>query len=429
MSVVGIIAEYNPFHEGHRYQMEQAKALSGAEGVIVAMSGDFVQRGEPALLSKWERARTAVDYGADLVFEIPLRGCLGDAGIYGEAGVRTILASGLATHLSFGSEAGELSILFRAAERLEEDRFQAELREAQKKGKSYPAAQEEAYRKLYGTTSEEEPLIMNSPNDLLALSYLRTLIRCAREKNEANLPLIPVPVRRKGAAYHENSLKKSYASASGIRTALINGVPSEEWASFVPRAEIPVLTDIAPRIREAEERYFTIIQSRLLAMDEKNVGTLLDAYPSGGEGIGNRLRKEALFARSTDDLIKRSKSGRYTYTRISRLLAQMVLDLPRSTNELRRAEAQPSYLKLLAASPRGRGMLRERQKDPDSGIPILTNESRQSNLLTEEGRLQREESIRASLLRNLLYQEDLYTSSDYVRHPYLAAEEESHTEY
>lgn len=425
MSVIGIVAEYNPFHEGHRYQMEQAKALLGAEGVVVAMSGDFVQRGEPALLCKWERARVAVECGADLVFEIPLRGCLGDAGIFGEAGVRTLLATGLVTHMSFGSEAGELSILFRAAKRMENEEFQRELREALDRGLSYPAAQESAYRKLYGADAGEDLPVMRSPNDLLALSYLRALIRAAHETGEEKLPLVPLPIRRKGASYHENSLRKTFASASGIRQALFEGAPKESWGGFVPDTEIPSLLRVVPKLREAEDRYFLMIQGRLLTMDEKEAGERLDRYPSGGEGIGNRLRREAFFARSTEDLIKRAKSSRYTYTRISRLLAQTLLDLPRKEDAPQDHGTQPSYLKLLAASSRGRRMLRERKKEQDPGLPILTNESRQSELLTEEGLLQRRESVRASNIRNLLYREDLYAASDYVSHPYLADDEET----
>ena len=187
IKAAGITAEYNPLHNGHLYHIAETRRITGCDAVVVAMSGDFVQRGEPAIMDKWVRAEHALRSGADLVLEIPVLYCLGNAGQYADAAVNILEATGRVTHISFGSESGDAGSLIRIAQTFKENGHEIEssIKTLRKEGFSYPAARELAYSELRaakkGTNADTDPeilediRILNSSNDILAIEYIKAM--------------------------------------------------------------------------------------------------------------------------------------------------------------------------------------------------------------------------------------------------------------
>ena len=223
MKVAGVIAEYNPFHNGHQYHLEQTRKLTGADYIVVIMSGDFVQRGGPAITDKYLRVKSALENGADLVIQMPVTGSTLSAGEYAKCGVETLSRLGIVTDISFGCEAknaAEQQLLIKTAGFLHDESkaFQSILAEGMRRGLTFPAARANALCSFW----EREPGLQNtlqtvlaSPNNILALEYLHANL-------ETDHPMVPCMVTRTGAAYHEQSLSDaaSFPSATAIRQRL-----------------------------------------------------------------------------------------------------------------------------------------------------------------------------------------------------------------
>ena len=210
MKTLGIITEYNPFHQGHAYMLERAKRKADADRVVVIMSGSFVQRGEPAIFDKWTRTAAALKNGADLVLELPVLFAAANAEAFARGAVRLLTESGIVDTLAFGSESGNLQELQEAAKILanETEEFQRLLKELLGEGLSYPAAR----AKVLETLSQINSDILSKPNDILGLEYLKAL-------DYYSSPILPLTIRRKGD-YNSLSLSNGYASASAVRKAL-----------------------------------------------------------------------------------------------------------------------------------------------------------------------------------------------------------------
>ena len=210
--VTGIIAEYNPFHNGHAYQIQKARELTGCDFVVVVMSGDFVQRGAPALFDKYTRTKMALLGGADLVLELPVWASSASAEFFAAGAVSVLEGIGCTDFLCFGAEDEKLSKMQKAVELLanENTEFQKQLRDVLKTGLSFPAARKQA---LSGFLTEEESSILDKPNNILGIEYLKAL----KAKNSS---IEPVIVKREGQGYHGQELSHGFASASGIRSAL-----------------------------------------------------------------------------------------------------------------------------------------------------------------------------------------------------------------
>lgn len=248
MNFLGVIAEYNPFHNGHQYHLQKSKALTSTDGVICVMSGNFLQRGEPALLDKWERTKMALSGGVDLVIELPMPYALRSAEFFAYGGVSLLDATGVVSHLSFGSESGELEKLnliakIFATEPTELDNFIGFYLD---KGLSYPSARTQAlidYIKetkidLKITQTELESLTSN-PNNILGLEYLKAIHRLDSK-------LKPITISRKAASFHETSIHGNIASATAIRKNLLqktqDNLPfDEELLNTIPLSSQTIL--------------------------------------------------------------------------------------------------------------------------------------------------------------------------------------------
>ena len=426
MKTAGIVCEYNPLHNGHIYHLNETRRLSGADALVLAMSGNFVQRGEPAILDKWERARLAVSAGADLVLEIPTLYCLADAGRYAKGGIGTLKALGICDFISFGSESGDLESLSLIAERLADNKEEIDkiISENKDLGLSFPTARELAYENIFGDASRASSKdafddadkdanqdanngrnaeIPTSSNDILAIEYLKQI---------SDSGLKPITVKRIGASYNEElNDGKQFQSASAIRKALEKG---EDVSPYVP-ADVLLKLNQARALgrfgKPAEERLFNLIRYAIISSTVEQI----DECPSGGEGLGNRIKEAVIKSDNLQDLLLASKSKRYTYTRLSRLALQILLGMDRRMYDY---ETIP-YIRILAVSERGRELLSIVKKKEFNSAPLLTNINKNCNELSSYGKSVLDLDIKASDIYNMICARDLYKESDYCKRPYI----------
>ncbi len=428
MKTAGIVCEYNPLHNGHIYHLNETRRLSGADALVLAMSGNFVQRGEPAILDKWERARLAVSAGADLVLEIPTLYCLADAGRYAKGGIGTLKALGICDFISFGSESGDLESLSLIAERLADNKEEIDrlISENKDLGLSFPTARELAYEKIFGDEGKRaikdavgdadkdtntnrnadkggNAEIPTSSNDILAIEYLKQI---------SDSGLKPITVKRIGASYNEElNAKQQFQSASAIRKALEKG---EDVSPYVP-ADVLLKLNQARALgrfgKPAEERLFNLIRYAIISSTAEQI----DECPSGGEGLGNRIKEAVIKSDNLQDLLLASKSKRYTYTRLSRLALQILLGMDRRMYDY---ETIP-YIRILAVSERGRELLSIVKKKELNTAPLLTNINKNCNELSSYGKSVLDLDIKAVDIYNMICGVDLYKESDYCKRPYI----------
>ena len=350
MRVFGIICEYNPFHRGHKWQIDELRRLAGEEecAVVCAMSGDFVQRGDFAVERAHARAEAAVRGGADLVLELPLPWAISSAEGFARGGVGVLAATGVVDTLAFGSECGDAVKLQRAAGALLREEFPDALRGELIKGLSFAAARERAARTLIG----EDAAVLQEPNDILGVEYCKALL-------QSGSAIVPMALMRKSVG-HNGGAAEGFASASHIRELLARG----ENASAYLTAESAAIyarecaEGRAPVTMRNAER---AVLSRLRAMDEAD----LARYDGGNEGLYRRFYDAARTAASVDGLLSAVKTKRYAYARLRRMLLAAYLgvtadDMP---------DAVP-YLRVLACNERGRALLRTIKKT--GSAPVLT---------------------------------------------------------
>ena len=347
MPVIGIIAEYNPLHLGHTYQITQARRLLGQDSPVVAvMSGNFVQRGEVAILHKHARAEAAIGCGVDLVLELPTAWAAATAETFSRGGVSLLAGTGVVTHLCFGSEHGDPAALEQTAACLESQAYREALAGRLKHGVTFAAARQAAAEEFVGTPAR----CLSSPNDALAVEYLRAL-------RAQGAGLTPVAIRRMGAA-HDSDETGIFASASAVRRRIL---AEEPWEHLVPVASAAVLRremaqGRAPVSMSACEQ---MILSRLRAMGEED----FRPYDGGHEGLYHRFYRAVRQAATLEEVLEAAKTKRYTRARLRRMALAAWLGLTQ-------VGETPPYLRVLAANARGCGLLKEMKGR--ATLPVLT---------------------------------------------------------
>ncbi len=394
MAVVGIIAEYNPLHLGHLYHINNTKVLYPDAGIICIMSGNFVQRGDYAIVNKNIRARAAVDAGADLVIELPLPYCLASAPVFAHSAVSMLEACGNTTHISFGSECGDINVLKKAALASFEEAFNTNVQEALSHGFSYAHALGSAYPPKLRD-------ICFSPNNLLGIEYIRSLVMLQSRVE-------PITFKRKGAGHDSLELSK-YASASAIRKNISNGAPLDILAlpSFMlDYIKTEQTLGRFPVLMEAQE---CSIVSVLKRMSKEEMSEI----PEISEGLENRLFEAAKTAATTEQLLSALKSKRYTLARARRILLSAYLGIKRQDQDM-----PPPYLRLLAVGKRGRSLLHSMKST--ATLPIITKPAA-LKLLDDRCRQLALLEERADSLYSLAYSGkaargygDFFTSSPYI---------------
>ena len=356
MNAVGIIAEYNPFHEGHTYLIQQAKKRSGTELAVIVMNGDFVQRGEPAVFDKYQRTRAALAGGADMVLELPLRFGISSAGDFALGGVMALSALPSVTHLAFGSECGEISPFLETAAILSDESgtFQAVLSRSLQDGLSYPAARAHALTE----TTRISPAFLAQPNNILGIEYCLALKKLSSS-------LIPVTILRKGMGYHETG------ETGRVHTACY---PS---ATALRRQ---ILADGTPHL--TLEDFDTAMEYALLENDT------LTGYKDISPDLADRIQKFLPQTHSIQELITRCQTRAFTTGRIRRALMQCLLHIERT-------EPVMPYLRLLGLSKKAGVLL---SQVPGS-CHILSRLAADTKALDPEAR---------TLLRQDLFASELY---------------------
>ena len=333
MKTVGIICEYNPLHLGHRKQIDRIRAEFGPETAIVcAMSGNFVQRGAPAIVDKTPRAAAAVACGADLVLELPVTAALSSAEGFAAAGVKQLAA--LCETLCFGAETANREILMTAANALLSDGFPPLLRQELDTGKSFPAAREAALKRLGVETD-----ILSQPNNILAVEYCKAIAA-------QNADMEVFPIHRQGS-YHALSVDAENPSATAVRNLMLI---SHNWKSCVPAPARPLLEGAALHSTAAGEK---AILARLRTMSDAD----FEALPYGSEGLWRKLMHACRRETTLEDILTATKSKRYTRTRLDRMVMCAFLGITEADLAM-----EVPYTRVLAFSNRGRQLLKEAKK-------------------------------------------------------------------
>ncbi len=325
MQITGIICEYNPLHLGHQKQIRYLR--SRGDAVVCLMSGNFVQRGHPAIIDKMTRAKAAVACGADLVLELPVQYALSSAEGFAAGGV-TILSK-LCNNLCFGAEDADLEGLVRIAKALLSDEFTEKLRQQLDKGLSFPAARAAAV-----TDMGLDAALLETPNNILAIEYCKAILA-------QNSSLTPLPIHRLGG-YHDLLPDTENPSASAVRNLMNH---SQAWQAYVPEEAVGLL-EIAP-LHSFKNNEKAILY-RLRTMTDAE----FEALPYSSEGLWRKLMHACREKNSLEEIITATKSKRYTRTRIDRMILCAYLGL--TAAEL--AEPAP-YCRVLAFNDRGREIL------------------------------------------------------------------------
>ena len=386
--VLGIIAEYDPFHLGHEYHLRQAREMTGADLCVAVISGHFTQRGEPALTDKWSRAEMAVSSGVDLVVEMPFAFACNNAGYFAEGGVRILEALGV-DYIAFGSETADTSRLVEAARMrssmTEEDH--AKIRELVKDGLSFPRA-----RSL--VLCEKDGF---GPNDSLAIEYIMRM-----EKAE------PIAVKREGTGHDEEVVCGSFASASYIRRKLLQRASFDEISHIVPNTTLNILK------REYEASGFasnSMLFDLLLGKALSNPAEELNKVFGAEEGLGSKLKDGFRYASDYEGLIDLLKSKRYTRTRIQRVLVHFLSGLTRE-----KMKTMKPYIRVLAFNEKGARHLKELKKSGDMKLPVVENIKSEMRFFADL-RDTLELDIMAADIYNTALKRDLYLNSEFVKKP------------
>lgn len=361
MHTIGIIAEYNPFHSGHRHQLEVLCRSFGPESsLICVMSGNFVQRGDAAIADKWTRTAMALRGGVNLVLELPTPWAVASAETFALGGVSLLHAAGVVDTLSFGSEAGALAPLAAVASCLSSPEYSAALRRELDRGLSFASSRQQAVSALLGEAGD----ILRTPNNNLGVAYLRAL-------QQLRSPIRPHTLLRAGASHDAPQPPAGgHASASYLRQALLEGTPAALSPYLTPE-DIAALGAVGPAALSFCTRG---VLAKLRAMTRQD----LSALPDGGEGLSARLSAAAQQATCLDSLYALAKSKRYAHARIRRLVLWAFLGLTAED----RPEAPP-YLRVLGFDAKGRALLRKMKTA--AALPVLVKPAHAGNL-TPPGR-------------------------------------------
>lgn len=339
MKTAAIICEYNPFHNGHKYHIEQTRKQHGATHIVCVMTGNFTQRGDVALCDKYERARAALMSGADLVLELPVAFSLASAEYFARGAVHIIKSLGCADMLSFGSETGDSSILKEAAGAvhfaLDSDAFL----DYMKKGMSYPAALKATVEEYYTSDVVD---ILTGPNNILGVEYIRAL-------DMAGGTIEPVTVKRYGAAHDSEEISRT-VSASKLRKMIRNGEDVSLYTEFSGYENYACI-----------ERLEAAILAKLRTMTRSD----FEKLPNGGGGIENRMVKAVKTATSLPQLMLMIKSKNFTMSRVRRLILCAFLGITK--NDLK---TMPSYIRILGMNDKGKEIL---AASKDCPLPIDTS--------------------------------------------------------
>lgn len=389
--IIGITAEYNPFHAGHLYQINELRRKFEDVSIIVAMSGSFTQRAEPTILDKWTRARLAIQNGVDLIFELPFVFSVRSAQDFARGSIELFSKLGIVDAVAFGAECNDLSTLENIAEMIDSESVQNRLHSEIRAGSSYASAIDHALAEYQD--------ILNKPNNLLAIEYLRSI-----KKSHVNFEPILIP--RSSNNHDENFLRDGISSAKSIRNELKKIHP--DWlklSSAVDLKTLEALQKIHPDRIPNLENFFRPLLMKIFSMDRSEIKN----FYGFREGLENRLINAAMNASSYENLISQMVSKRYTRSRIARLLLYLMFGI---THEqiLSADSIGINYARVLAFNDKGRKILHSIKNSAD--IPIIIKIPDYQSIMRND--------VKATNLRSLTlpaiskFQQDFFQSPIFI---------------
>lgn len=353
MKAVGLIVEYNPFHNGHAFHFEMAKKVTGANTVIAVMSGNFLQRGEPALVSKWARTEMALKAGVDLVYELPFKYASQHAEVFANGAVALLTSAG-SDFLCFGSESGDIEHFTNTLNLIRESdhHYQSRIKEHIQNGVSYPKALSLAFQDL---SPSKNHIDLSRPNNILGYHYIKAI-------DDQSSAMTPFTITRKSAGYHDEHFSSdTIASATSIRNSLFSSdTELDKIKQYVPITTFEILKNYKQNYGgfHSWESYWPYLRYRILHSTPEE---LHDIYEME-EGLEHRIHATALSSASFSQFMNSLKTKRYTWTRLQRICVHILLNTKKSDMK---DIGLPTYLRLLGMSSNGRDYLSMKKKQID----------------------------------------------------------------
>lgn len=400
--ILGIISEYNPFHNGHLYHLNESKKIVDPDYTIAIMSGNFVQRGNTAIIDKWGRAEMALRAGVDLVIELPTLYSISSAENFATGCIKILNSLKMDTTLSFGSECGDMSILQKCADILldEPPEYVSILKHELDKGLSFPKARENALM-MYLNDIRKYANVLSGSNNILGIEYLKAM-------KETKSKISAVTVKRVGTDYNSVETLNEFASATAIREMLMKNA---DVSKLLPKASYNVLLN---RLKYGQvvtdvSKFEKEILFKLRTMTLEEISELQDV----SEGLENKIKEAANSCNNLEDLILMIKSKRYTQTRINRILLYALLDITKE--DIQEAFKTTSYIRVLGSNDHGRRLLSELVKK-NKRLPVVTSvkrfEDRNNNKVLK---MMLEKDILATNIYTLGYESNSKANLDYTK--------------
>lgn len=400
MKVVGIIAEYNPFHNGHKYLIEKAKEVTGADYAVIVMSGDFTQRGTPAIADKFLRTEMALLNGADLVLELPAHYACSSAEFFAQGAVTLLNKLGVVDCLCFGSESGDIDKLYAVAKILAEEpeEYKQQLKRFLKHGLSYPLARNQALEMTIPDFVNYEDVI-KTPNNILGIEYLKALIR-------SDSSIVPHTVHRIGSGYHDYKLNVAYSSAIAIRQSLMLGNSFARIEDQVPKnCHDLLLSNFMKTYPIFLDDFSTILKYRLLTEAPNGFEKYADISPD----LSAKIKKNVYKVDTINSFCDILKSKDLTHARINRCLGHILLDIRQDEMDALRENGGIHYARVLGFVKESDGLLTKLKKH--SSVPLITKLADAPKQLSEEGMAQLEKDVHVSHIYEMI-------ASSKFKHPF-----------
>ena len=345
-NVVGIIAEYNPFHNGHAYHLERSKELAKADYVIAVISGNFVQRGNVSLIDKWAKANMALTNGADLVIELPTIYSVSSAENFAYGAVKILDSLNIVDYISFGSELADMQILERCADILykQPQKFVNLLNHELSKGLSFPKARENALL-MYLNDIRKYSNVLSNPNNILAIEYIKAL-----KKIKSNIK--PITVKRKNTGYNELNITDNFASATAIRKKIIDNTPAG-LSKLMPPNSYRILYDSIKKGHYVKD--ITSFEKEIIYTLRKMTLKDISNLPDVSEGLEHAIKNAANSCNTIEEFMNIIKTKRYTNTRIQRILLYALLGITK--NDMKASTKMQPYIRVLGMNKKGKDLI------------------------------------------------------------------------
>jgi predicted nucleotidyltransferase len=394
MNVTGVIAEYNPFHNGHEYQLKQLREQTGADYILVAMSGDFLQRGVPAVLDKYTRAKMALESGADLVIELPVLAATASAEHFARGGISLLYKTGVVTRVGYGVESGQPELAAALTGLLTDtpEAYDRAVVQFQKEGLSSPVSRENALLSLLPEFDAEQiRSYLKQPNNILALEYEKAL---ALWNRHAEPSIAGVPVARIGDGYHDTEASSHFASATAIRRLLESDSAQISGQNLMPYSASSLLLDARRQsLTRKTDDFSSILYAKLLA--ERATG--YESYADCSHDLSCKIAKHLPEFLGFEQFCLLLKSKDLTYTRISRVLLHIMLGITKADYAQNAALEYAAYLRVLGFRRDAAPLLSAIKKSSD--LPLVTKVADAADILPEDA---------YALLKKDLFAADLY---------------------